>query len=278
MAKAPKTSAFPVALPALWTTFCQESSVGKTMTATVVADYLALADHPFVAFQSDDKPRLQQMLGTTVTSVRPDPERLMTERALLRTSFTPVYSACARIAATGTSVGFDTGAKDVEIVTDWMADVDLEQDLRDWGVPMLALILVQADPEAVEGAAMTWRAVRKAVPSARLVLVENRFDRGAIAALKPTSPARRLYEAELQPLVGEAPHLVMPAMLTDFWQPFEEAGMRFIKVMAMDAAEGAARFNMEPGDFKLARGHVTRFFQAMSGELDKVITLPKAGL
>lgn len=70
-----------------------------------------------------------------------------------------------------------------------MREVDLEQDLRDWGVPMIAFVLVQADPEAIEGAVMTWRALRKAVPSARLVLVENRFDRGAPAALRDAAAA-----------------------------------------------------------------------------------------
>ncbi|MFB0492108.1 hypothetical protein ABIE45_004694 [Methylobacterium sp. OAE515] len=277
MAKSQRNPAFPVTLPGLVGTFCQESSVGKTMQATLLADTFVLADHPFVAFQTDDKPRLQRMLGAAVTSLRPDPERLLTEPALLRTALTPLHSACSRIKATGTSVEFDTGAKDVEMVCDFFRDVELDQDLRDWGVPMIGFVPFQADPEAIEGAAMTWRALRKAIPCARLVLVENRFERGALGALKPSSPARRLYEAELQPLVADAPHLVMPAMLSEFWQPFEEAGMRFIKVMAMDVAEGAKHFNMEPGDFKLARGHVTRFFQAMSAELDRVIALPKGG-
>lgn len=277
MARTPKSHAFPVTAPGVFTTFCQDSAVGKTTQATVLADYFALAGHACVAFQSDDKPRLQQMLGTAVTSLRPDPERLLTKPAMLHTALTPFYTACAEIRTSGASVLFDTGAKDVEIVCDYMREVDLEQDLRDWGVPMIAFVLVQADPEAIEGAVMTWRALRKAVPSARLVLVENRFDRGALAALKPASPARRLYETQLQPLVGEAPHLVMPAMLTDFWQPVEEAGMRFIKVMALDAAEGADRFNMPVGDFKLVRGHITRFFQAMSAELAKVAILPKEG-
>lgn len=274
MARTPKTPAFPVTAPGVFMNLTQESAVGKTMLATALADYFTLAGHAFVAFQSDDKPRLQQMLGTAVASLRPDPERLLTEPALLRTAFTPFYTACAEIRTSGASVELDAGAKDVEIVCDYCREVELDQDLRDWGVPMVAFVPVQADPEAIEAAAMTWRSLRKAVPSARLVLVENRFDRGALAALKPTSPARRLYEAELQPLVGDAPHLVMPAMLTEFWQPVEEAGMRFIKVMALDAAEGAARFDMAVGDFKLVRGHITRFFQTMSAELAKVVALP----
>jgi cytochrome b561 len=41
-----------------------------------------------------------------------------------------------------------------------------------------------------EAAAITWQQVRSAVPSARLVLVENLHDRGRIEQLSATSPAR----------------------------------------------------------------------------------------
>lgn len=280
MAKTPKIttpSPFPVTLPGLVVTACEESAVGKTTFATVLADVLTLAGHPFVAFQSDTKPRLREMLGSIVTDLRPDPDRLLNEPALLRTAFTPLHTAYLQIARTGATVEFDTGAKDIPNIANFLIDVEFDADLREHGYPMLIFIVVQADPEAIEGAAMTWRALRQAVPSAHLVLVENAFDRGTIAGMKPTSPARRKYEAELQPLVDSAPHLVMPAMVTEFWQPFEETGTRFIRVMAMSAAEGAERFGMEVGDFKIARGNITRFFQAVQSELARVIVLPEGG-
>lgn len=277
MAKAAKStrSPFPVALPALLGSACEESAVGKTTQMTVVADVLTLAGLPFDAFQSDRKPRLGEMLGAAVTDLRPDPDRLLTEPGLLRTAFTPLHTAYLRIAATGRSVLFDSGAKDTANIANFLRDVEFEADLREQGHPMVMFVPFQADPEAIEGAALTWRALREAVPSAHLVLVENAFDRGRLGALKPTSPARRRYEAELKPLVGDAPHLGMPAMVTEFWQPFEETGTRFIKVMAMEAREGAERFGMEVGDFKIARGNITKFFLAVQRELAKVIALPE---
>lgn len=281
MAKTPKIivpSPFPITLPGLVMSACEESAVGKTTKATVLADVLTLMGHPFVAFQSDAKPRLREMLGSIVTDLRPDPDRLLTEPALLRTAFTPLHTAYLQIARTGATVLFDSGAKDIPNIANFLVDVEFDDDLRKLGHPMIIFIVVQADPEAIEGAAMTWRALRGAVPSAHLVLVENAFDRGTIATLKPGSPAKRKYEAELQPLVGNAPHLVMPAMVTEFWQPFEESGTRFIRVMAMDAGEGAERFGMEVGDFKIARGNITRFFQTMQRELARVIVLPEGGL
>lgn len=277
MAKTPKStrSPFPITLPGLIGDGCEESAVGKTTLMTVVADALTLAGLPFDAFQSDRKPRLGEMLGAAVVDLRPDPDRLLTEPALLRTAFTPLHTAYLRIVESRRSVLFDSGAKDTANIANFLRDVEFEADLRELGIPMVMFVPFQADPEAIEGAAVTWRALREAVPSAHLVLVENAFDRGRLDALKPTSPARRRYEAELKPLVGDAPHLVMPAMVTEFWQPFEESGTRFIKVMAMEAREGAARFGMEVGDFKIARGNVTRFFLTVQSELAKVIALPE---
>ncbi|WP_395819624.1 hypothetical protein [Devosia sp.] len=264
-----------VSLPALLASLSQESAAGKTTFTTVLADVLALAQQPFTAFQADDKPRLQQMLGARVTDLKADPDLLLERPSLLRTAYTPLYAACAEAKSTGTSILLDGGAGELENLLGFFTDIDLDEDLRVWGLPMLVHVLVQADPEAILAAAMTWRGVRASVPSAQLVLVENLHDRGRIDRLPPTSTARRLYETELAPLVAGASRIVMPAILTDFWQPFEESGTRFLKVMALEAQQGAEMFGMSPGDFKLARGSVTRFFRQMQAQIETVLVLSK---
>ena len=275
MAQRPnKTS---VSLPALLCTISQESAVGKTTFMTVLADVLTLAEQRFTVFQADDKPRLQQMLGARVTDLKADPELLLERPSLLRTAYTPLYAACAEAKATGTSVLLDGGARELENLLGFFTDIDIEEDLMAWKLPMVVHVPVQADPEAILAAAMTWRGVRRAVPSAYLVLVENLHDRGRIDRLPENSTARRLYDAELAPLVAGAPRMVMPAILTDFWQPFEESGTRFLKVMALEAHQGAKMFGMNPGDFKLARGNVTRFFRQMQAQIETVLVLPKQG-
>ena len=274
---ASKPTKLKVSLPALLTAISQESAVGKTTFKTVLSDVLTLAGQSYSVFQADDKPRLQQMLGARVVDLKPDAELLMTQPSLLRTAYTPLYTACSQAKAEGSSVLLDGGAREVEHLASFFSDIELEDDLVAWALPMVVFVPVQADPESIQAAAMTWHALQSAVPSARMVLVENLHDRGRIEHLSATSPARRLFESELLPLVGAAQRLVMPAILTDFWQPFEEAGTRFLKVMAMTPDEGSAQFGMEVGDFKLARGHVTRFFKHMSGEIESVLAMPSKG-
>ncbi|WP_062223463.1 hypothetical protein [Aureimonas sp. D3] len=268
---------FPATFPAFIATISQESAVGKTTLMTAVADVLTLAKARFVAFQADDKPRLQAMLGSRVVNLTVDRDLLMEQPSLLRTAYTPVYTACMDAMKTGTSVLFDNGAREVENVTNFFVDVELDDDAVRWNLPILIFVPVQADPEAIEAAAMTWRRVREALPHARMVLVENCHDRGRIDGLKPQSPAKKLFDKELAPLVDGAPRLIMPAIVTDFWQPFEESGTRFLKVMALDAEEGAKKFAMSVGDFKIARGNITRFFRQMQGQIATVLSLPVEG-
>ncbi len=52
-------------------------------------------------------------------------------------------------------------------------DIDLDEDLRVWGLPMLVHVLVQADPEAILAAAMTWRGSgREARPGKKSLLLK----------------------------------------------------------------------------------------------------------
>lgn len=266
-----KPSKTSVSLPALLAAISQESAVGKTTFMTALADYLTLNRQPFSAFQADDKPRLSEMLGSKVIDLKPDPELLMEQPSLLRTAYTPLYSACSSAMASRSSVLLDGGAREVENLCGFFSDVGLDEDLAAWNLPTVICVPVQADPESIGAAVMTWSRLTGVLPSARMVLVENIHDRGRIERLKPQSTARRMFEKELAPLVAGAPRIVMPAIVTDFWQPFEESGTRFLKVMAMDAEEGAKAFSMNTGDFKIARGNITRFFQQMQSQFEQLL-------
>lgn len=267
-----KSSKPSVSLPALLAAISQESAVGKTTLMTALADYLTLQRHTYVAFQADDKPRLSEMLGSKVIDLKPDPDLLMEQPSLLRTAYTPLYTACSGAMSSSSSVLLDGGAREVENLCGFFGDVGLDEDLVAWKLPMVIFVPVQADPESIAAAAMTWNRMQAVLPSAKMVLVENLHDRGRIERLKPQSPARRLFEKELAPLVTGAPRIIMPAIVTDFWQPFEESGTRFLKVMAMEAEEGGAVFSMSTGEFKIARGNITRFFQQMQGQFELLLS------
>src|SRR5882757_5118922 len=77
----------------------------------------------------------------------------------------------------------DIGADEVENAANFLTDVEIDEDLVTWKLPMLVFVLVQAEPDAIGSAAETIRRFRKAVPSAHLVLVENLLERKALDQL-----------------------------------------------------------------------------------------------
>ena len=267
----------PMKPPFFAITAAKKGGVGKTHLMATVADMLALNACPFVAFQADDKKRLSTLIGTKVTDLRPNPDQVMHEPALVLKSFTPLYTAASKAMSSGHSVLFDIGADEVENAANFLKEVDIDEDLVTWKLPALVLVLVQAETDAIASAAETIRRFREAMPSARIVLVENLLDRGPLDALRNYGPARQQYEKQLKPLLAGVERIVMPAILADFWEPFENAGLRFLKALAMEPQEAAKRLSMEVGDVKIARRAIAVFFRDMHRSLSRLIELPKGG-
>jgi hypothetical protein len=267
----------PLKPPFLAITAAKKGGVGKTHLMATIADLLALNAHPFVAFQADDKKRLAALIGAKVVDLRPNPDLVMQDPALVRKSFTPLYTAASKAVASSQSVLFDIGADEVENACNFLKDVEIDEDLETWKLPAMVFVLVQAETDAIASAAETIKRFREAMPSARLVLVENLLDRGSLEALRNAGPARQQYEKELKPLLVGVEHIKMPAILADFWEPYENAGLRFLKALAMEPQEAAKRLNMEVGDVKIARRAVAIFFRDMHRSLSQLISLPKGG-
>lgn len=271
------TIAFPVRPPFLAVSAAKKGGVGKTHLMATVADLLALNGYPFAAFQADDKKRLATLIGTKVVDLRPNPDLVMHDPALVRRSFTPLYTAASKAMSTGHSVLFDIGADEVENAANFLKEVDIDEDLVSWKLPAFVFVLVQGETDAIGSAAETIRRFREAMPSAQIVLVENLLDRGSLDNLRNAGPARQQYEKELKPLLTGVERIAMPAILPDFWQPYENAGLRFLKALAMEPQEAAKRLNMEVGDVKIARRAIAVFFRDMHHSLSRLIALPKGG-
>ena len=273
----PKTSARfnpPVAV----ITASKKGGTGKTMLAATVADLFTLNGYALAVFQADDKMRLATMLGTKVVGLRPDPDLVLTDPALIRRSFTPFYSACAQASANKTSVLLDVGADEVENVANYLNDVEIEDDLATWKLPLIVMVPTLSEANSINSAAVTIDRFRQAVPSAHIVLVENNFGRGPLDSLPASGPARQEFEKHLKPLLAGVTRMSMPGIVTDFWKPYEDRGIRFLKAIAMDKEEGAKRLSMEIGDVKIARRAVTLYFAAMHAELSHIVVLPKGGM
>lgn len=259
-------------------TASKKGGTGKTMLAATVADLFAVNGYALAVFQADDKMRLATMLGTNVVGLRPDPDRVLDDPALIRRAFTPFYSACTQASATKTSVLLDVGADEVENVANYLNDVEIEDDLATWKLPLIVMVPTLSEADSINSAAVTIARFRKAVPSAHIVLVENNFGRGPLDSLPASGPAREEFEKHLKPLLAGVTRMSMPAIVTDFWKPYEDRGIRFLKAIAMDKEEGAKRLAMEIGDVKIARRAVTLYFTAMHAELSRIIVLPRGGM
>lgn len=271
------TTSTPTKPPFLAITASKKGGTGKTHLMATVADFLTLNGYPFTAFQADDKKRLATLIGAKVIDLRPDPDRVMHDPALVRRSFTPLYTATSKATSTGQSVLFDIGADEVENAANFLKEVEIDEDLLTWKLPAFVFVLVQAETDAIASAAETIRRFRAAMPSARIVLAENLLDRGSLEALRTSGPARQQYEKDLKPLLAGVERIAMPAILSDFWEPYENAGLRFLKALAMEPQDAAKRLGMEVGDVKIARRAIAVFFQDMHHSLSRLIALPKGG-
>ncbi len=271
-------SSFPLTPPAALVTASKKGGTGKTFLMATVADLMTVNGYPYSVFQADDKMRLRTLIGAKVVELRPNPDLVMNNPALMRQAFTPFYTACSEAMGSGKSVLFDIGANEVENAANFLTDVEIDEDLVSWGLPMVVFVLVQAETDAIASAAETIRRFRSAVPSARLVLVENLLERGPLGALRTTGPARHQFEKDLKPLLAGVTRVTMPAILPDFWEPYDNAGQRFLKALAMEPTEAGKRLNMEVGDVKIARRAVAVYFRSMHAALSQLIVLPKGGV
>ena len=173
--------------------FASQKSAGKTLLATFVADVLTLNDYALDVFQIDDQKRLSNMLGSKVGDLRPNPDLLIEDPTLLTRAIVPFYDAVSTARGGRKAVLLDTGANEVENLSNFLEAVDYAEDTVAWEIPTLAFVpFLPLDPESTGQAAFTVRRLRAAAPSMRIVMVENRHG-GRVDRIVPGSIAERSY-------------------------------------------------------------------------------------
>lgn len=256
--------------------FASQKSAGKTHAATFLADALVVNNIKFQAFQVDDQKRFSHMIGEQVVDLRPDPDKLISDPTLVTRALTPIYEAARLAVANKSVVLLDTGANEVENVANFFKAVEFEEDAQSWNLPVLVFVpFLVLDPESTSQSAFTLRRLIDALPSARVVLVENHFG-GSPERLVPGSLARGNYDALLK-LGKGLDRIIMPAMAREYWSPFEGAGIRFIKAMSMSPDEGSALLGRSSAEVKIMRREVALFWRAMHAQLSQIISLPYGG-
>lgn len=271
MAKQPR----PVRRPFIGLSASQKSS-GKTHYTTFLADILTLNAMPFQVFQIDDQNRLRDMIGDCVIDLRANPDLIIEDSTTSMRALTPFYDAVLQAAQNGCRTLLDSGANQTEYLANFLRDVGLAEDIQSWDMPLLVFVpFLPLDPESTAQSAFTVRRMLDAVPNARIVLVENRHG-GSVERIVAGSIAEKNYDDLLKAAKG-ADCIIMPAIPQAYWAPFEGAGMRFLKVLALDPVEGSKQFNRSVGEIKIMKAAVLRFWRAMHQQLAGIIHLPLGG-
>lgn len=253
-----------------------QKSAGKTTAAVFIADVLAINNIAFEAFQVDDQKRFGHMIGSKVIDLRPDPDKLIGDPTLLSRALTPIYDAAMRAVTSKTAVIIDTGANEVEVVANLCKAVELDEDARAWGLPILVFVpFYSLDPESTAQAIFTLRRMIDALPSARFILIENHFG-GSPERLVDGSLAQTNYDALLK-LAKLMDRIVMPSIPREYWAPFEGAGVRFIKVLSMSPDEGSKLLGRSVAEFKIMRREIAIFWRTMHAQMAQIIDLPVGG-
>jgi hypothetical protein len=272
-----KSAAAPVQAPCVIFSANRRGGSGKTTSALTIADVFAMGAIEVVPFQVDEQPQLANLLGRRVTSLMPQlgsVDHSPSAMRVLSTPFAPFYSACREAAATNSVVLCDLGANMVDLFARWLHDVELQEDLDTWGMRAVIVVPAVREAAAVSGGIAALAALRRALPQALSVCVENQRD-GAYATVLPSTELGRLLRDELPPTLEGCLRLTMPAIEGDAWSTFEAAGLRFLKVLALSPEEIAALTHESVADAKIMRSFVARYLRAMDIEYRKAFDLPR---
>jgi len=263
-----------IAAPAIFE-FVGQKSGGKTHLATLVADMLVVNEFSFTAFQIDDQKRLGHMIGDVV-DLRPDPDRLIEDPTLLMRALAPLHEAARVAGQNRTSILLDTGANEVENLGNFLHDVGFDEDANDWKLPIVAFApFLPEDSESTRQATFTINRISAALPHANIVLVENRYG-GSSDRIVSGSLAEQNHRELLRAAKG-LDKIIMPAIPREYWAPFEGAGIRFLKALAMDPVEASGQLGRSIAEIKIAKSAIARFWRSMHEQLSQIIDLPKGG-
>jgi hypothetical protein len=264
----------PLLLPVILFVLSQKTA-GKTVLSTLLADLLALNRAQFLAFQTDDQRRLSHLIGNVV-DLRPDPGLVAADGTLLMRALTPLHTAGIKAATERTSILVDGGAHEVESFTNFLRDVGFAEDAAQWKLPIVTFVpFLPLDSESSRSAAFTVERMTEVVPGARIVLVENRFG-GDPTRIVAGSPADEEHQKLLRATKGMT-RIVMPEIPREYWAPWEGAGIRFLKALAMDPTEASQVLHRSVAEVKISKSALARFWRTMHQQLSEIVELPEGG-
>ena len=205
--------------------------VGKTTSATIIADLCQLAGVPLALMQIDKRRRLSAFMGdSSVTSI--EPLSLKEARTKGNTSF-QAYDPVADLMKRGNTL-LDIGANEDRSYFDWAQYSQLDRICQKYRIAMDVVAVTLADPMAIEGATEVLRRAESALPSARRIVILNERNGNDFARLKGFS--------ELDTLKQVAVRLPLADM--EIWHRIDTEHLRVIDVASMTAEEMMAAWGL----------------------------------
>lgn len=258
-----------IAIPSIYFV-ASEKSAGKTHFTVFLGDFLT-ANNVDVAFmQVDDQNRLQQMLGVSVTALMADPELLIEDPTLAMRALIPLYEEASVAVVNGRIPIIDIGAKQTSTVAQFLATCGFGADCAIWKLRIIVFVpYLPSDPESNEQAEHTIALLRRAMPDARFVLIENRYG-GSRERIVRGSLAERAHQKLIE-TAGSCDHIFMPNILKDYWAPFEGAGIRFLRALSMDPQEGSHLLGVPVPYFKIMQSAIVKFWRPMAEQLQPIV-------
>jgi hypothetical protein len=213
-----------------------------------------------------------KILGDEVVSIAIDAETVRHDPASALRALTPLYAtiedACK---ARGLTV-VEFGANEASRAAMWAGMIDLQDELKDLGAEALVLMPFTRQAEAMRRGAKSAKAFLKALPDARLVLIENERD-GCVADLHPASDAVKVYNDVIVPLAAKAMTIRMPMIEAGSWSPFEAAHIRLLDAVTMPVSKVMLLTGLPLPEAKIIRGDVAAWSGTMFAEFEKLISV-----
>jgi hypothetical protein len=246
-----------------------KGGVGKSTIAQVLIEYILLAGGiPFVV-QIDKQARLAELNDFNIVTIDSDPAKLRDRPAEQLSRFSPITEVAEQAAAAGAPVVLDVGANEDDNFAFWAGHSELADDLKEFGLQSLAVILFTIEEESIIKAWEAYQHAGRVLPDGKLLFVVNeRF--GRIVDLHPESSANKTYEKLIVPLLSRYPVLTMPAIAAGSFGIFEPHRLRFSNIVQMSPSELRALTGLDRAEAKIARGDVAAFLYKMFEQFDRL--------
>ena len=246
---------------------------GGTLFTCVLADIFAMNGVGASLVQIDNQEKLSLTFGSAVMSV--DTAQIGARRddpTAATAVFSSLYDRVVGIRDSGASAIVDCGALQSSLLFRFAQVAEFDEELRSLEIPIVIFIMVTASAESIRQASLTISEAQRALPSARIILVENQRD-GALASLPRGSDAVAVLESELAPQLTCLDRITMPRIGGGSWRNFERSHQRFVSVIGMPVNEIVALTGLPRSEAKISRGEIALWFGEMEAEVSKILDL-----